>query len=65
MCREVIQERVSAEGRTKKWLKIIKVDNDDFREVYEPMWCKTILVSEQDDDVADLGAWLEEFGRGQ
>ena len=47
-CREVIAERISAKGRTKKWLKIIKVGNDDFREVYETVWRKTILVSEQE-----------------
>ena len=43
----MISERISAQGRTKKWLKIIKVGNDDFREVYETVWRKTILVSEQ------------------
>ena len=47
-CRAVIKERVTAKGRTKKWLKIIKVGNNDFREVYETVWRKTILVSEQE-----------------
>ena len=42
----MIAERINAKGRTKKWLKIIKVGNDDFREVYETVWCKTILISE-------------------
>ena len=44
----MIAERISAKGRTKKWLKIIKVGNDDFREVYETVWRKTILASEQE-----------------
>ena len=47
VCREVIQERVCAEGRTAKWLNIIKIGNDDFREVYETVWCKTILTAEK------------------
>ena len=34
-------------GRTAKWLKIIKVGNDDFREVYETVWRKTIIVAEE------------------
>ena len=47
VCREVIQERVCAQGRTVKWLKIIKIGNDDFREVYDTVWRKTILATEQ------------------
>ena len=35
-----------AEGRTAKWLNIIKIGNDDFREVYETVWRKTILTAE-------------------
>ena len=46
-CREVIQERVCAEGRTAKWLKIIKIGNDDFREVYDAVWRRTILTAEK------------------
>ena len=46
-CREVIQERVCAEGRTAKWLKIIKIGNDDFREVYDTVWRHTILHAEK------------------
>ena len=39
---------MTAKGRTKKWLKIIKVGNDDFREVYETVWRKTILGSDRE-----------------
>ena len=45
--REVIQERVSANGRVAKWIKIIKLGNDDFREVYDTVWRKTIETAEQ------------------
>ena len=31
-----------------KWLEIIKVGNDDLREVYETVWSKSILTAEQD-----------------
>ena len=44
----MISERLSSKDRTKKWLKIIKVGNDDFSEVYETVWRKTILVCEQE-----------------
>lgn len=63
--REVIQERVFAAGRTAKWLKIIKISNDDFREVYETVWYKTILavekkgVAEYRQSVAELRATLQ------
>ena len=36
-----------AKGRTSNWLNIIKIGNDDFREVYETVWCKTILAAEK------------------
>ena len=36
-----------AEGRTAKWLKIIKIGNDDFREVYDAVWRRTILTAEK------------------
>ena len=36
-----------AEGRTAKWLNIIKIGNDEFREVYETVWYRTIVDSEQ------------------
>lgn len=39
---------MSSEGRTAKWLKIIKTGNDDFRAVYDTVWCKTILVVEDE-----------------
>ena len=45
--RVVIKERVSAEGRTAKWLKITKVGNDDFSEVYDTVWRKSILGAEK------------------
>ena len=45
--REVIRERSVVKGRTAKWLKIIKVGNDDFREVYQTVWRKTIIVAER------------------
>ena len=46
-CGEVIRGRAMVKGRTAKWLKIIKVGCNDFREVYQTVWRKTIIVAEE------------------
>ena len=44
---DVIKERLIRPGRTARWLLLIQVGNDDFRDVYDTMWYKTIVQSER------------------
>jgi hypothetical protein len=44
--RDVIQERATAPGRTRDWLRIIRAGNDSFRNVYASVWKETIAANE-------------------